>query len=268
MRRSVAVAILTIFVFAPFSLFAQQSTPSATPPQRDPQAVSVLQQSFAAMGGALPADSVATGTISLVEGSSTPQGTISISTRGIDQSLEDITLPNDHRIVVYSRLAAAETRAGKTKVTSLELALSSQTPDFPLPLVAWALNSPDAAVSYVGLEQVNGESFHHIRVWNAFASNPVLQSRAEFSMRDIWIDATRFLPRKMSYLRRLAAGAIPRIPVEVSYTDYQQVSGILYPFQIQKNFNGTPWATIVITGVKLNTGLSDSDFPVTAGGAL
>jgi hypothetical protein len=268
MRRSFAVAFLVVLSALPFSLFAQQSTQTATPPQRDPQAVSVLQQSFAAMGGALPADSVATGTVTLVEGSSTPEGTISISTRGIDQSIENITLPNDQRIVVYSRLAAAETRAGKTKVAPLELALSSQTPDFPLPLIAWALTSPDASTSYVGLEQVNGESFHHIRIWNALASIPTMQSRAEFSIRDIWIDATRFLPRKISYLRREAGGSVPRIPVEVSYTDYQQVSGILYPFQIQKNFNGTPWATIVITGVKLNTGLSDSNFPVTAGGAL
>ena len=158
MRRSLTVATLVILFALPLSLLAQQSSQSATPPQRDQQAVSVLQQSFAAMGGALPADSVATGTVTLVEGSSTTEGTIRVATRGPDQSIEDITLPNDRRVVVYSRLAAAETRAGTTKVARLELAASSQTPDFPLPLIAWALTSPDAATSYVGLEQVNGES--------------------------------------------------------------------------------------------------------------
>jgi hypothetical protein len=148
------------------------------------------------------------------------------------------------------------------------LSLSSQTSDFPLPLVAWALSSPDASASYVGLEQVNGESLHHIRIWKAFADNPALQSRAEFSIRDIWIDSIRFLPRKVSYVRRVAGGSVPRIPVEVFFMNYQEVSGILYPFEIRKNFNGTPWATIIISTVRLNAGLGDSDFSVTAGGAL
>jgi hypothetical protein len=267
MRRSLTVAFLAVLSVLPFSLFAQQSTQTATPPQRDQQAVAVLQQSFAAMGGALPADSVATGTVTLVEGSSTTEGTIRVATRGPDQSLEDITLPDDRRTVVYSRLAAAETRAGITKAARLELAASSQTPDFPLPLIAWALTSPDASTSYVGLEQVNGESVHHIRIWNAFASNTALKSLAEFSIRDIWIDSTKFLPRKIAYLRRTAGGAVPRIPVAVSFTDFQSVSGVLYPFLIQKNFNGTPWLTITISSVKLNTGLTDTDFPVSAGGA-
>jgi len=267
MRRFLAVAILVLLSSSPAALIAQQLSQAATAPTRDQQAVAVLRQSFAAMGGALPADSVATGTVTLVEGSRTEEGTIRIATRGPDQSVEDITTPSDHRIVVYSRLAAAETKGGNQKTSRLELAASSQTPDFPLPLIAWALASPDAAASYVGLEQVNGESLHHIRIWNAFASNAALKTLAEFSVRDIWIDNRRFLPRRISCLRREAGGAVPRIPVDVFFTDFQSVSGVLYPFLIHKNFNGTPWLTITISTVKLNTGLSDTDFPVSAGGA-
>jgi hypothetical protein len=266
MRRPFAVTLLVFLSALPLSLLAQQSTNTAAAPTRDQRAVSVLQQSFAAMGNTLPADSVATGTVTIVEGSSTKEGTIRVATRGPDQSLEDITLPTDHRVVVYSRLAAAETRGGKTKVATLELAASSQTPDFPLPLISWALNSTDAATSYIGLETVNGESLHHIRIWNAFASNSALTPLSEFYIRDIWIDNLRFLPRKIAYLRRESGGGVPRIPVAVFFADYNEVSGILYPFQIQKNFNGTPWTTITITNVTLNNGLTDTDFPVSAGG--
>jgi len=268
MRRSPAVALFVVLLVLPVALIAQQANQTVTAPTRDPQAVAVLQKAFAAMGNALPADSVATGTVTIVEGSSKDDGTIRIATRSHDQSVEDITLPNDHRVVVYSRLAAAETRGGKTKTVSLELSLSSQTPDFPLPLVEWALNSPDAAVSYAGLELLDGESMHHIRIWNAFASIPALQSRSEFSIRDIWIDPGRFLPRKISYHRRDGGRAVPRIPLEVFFTDYHAIGGILYPFLIEKNFNGTPWTTITITNVKLNTGLSDADFPLPTGGAF
>jgi hypothetical protein len=58
----------------PASQQAAQS-PSAAP-VRDPQAVAALRQAFAAMGGRLPADTVATGTITIVEGSRTETGTI------------------------------------------------------------------------------------------------------------------------------------------------------------------------------------------------
>lgn len=266
MRHSLAVAVLSFLSVIPVSVLAQQGVQLPTAPARDQQAVVVLQQSFAAMGRTLPTDSVATGTITLVEGSRTEEGTIRITSRSHDQSLEDITTPTDHRVIVYSRLAAAETKAGKTKAASLELSLNSQTPDFPLPLVAWALASPDAAVSYVGLEQVNGESVHHIRVWNSFATRPEFRSLAEFSVRDIWIDGARFLPRKIAYHRREAGGAVPRIPVETFFEDYKSIGGVSYPFLIKKNLNGTPWATITISTVTLNTGLSDTDFPLSVGG--
>jgi len=267
MRRSPAYTILAFLFLLPVSLLAQQTPQTAKAPVRDQQAIAVLQQSFAAMGRTLPADSLATGTVTIVEGSNTHEGTIRITTRGHDQSLEDITTSTDHRIVVYSRLSATETKGGKTVAASFELSASSQSPDFPLPFIAWALTSPDAGAVYVGLEELNGEQLHHIRIYNAFASIPALQSASEFTIRDVWIDANRFHPRKIAYQRRRAGGAVPRIPVEVFFADYRNVGGVLYPFQIQKNLNGTPWTTITISAVQFNTGLSDTDFPVSVGGA-
>src|SRR5216684_2271312 len=130
MRRSQFVLVFVlIFSILPASLSAQQSTQTVQVPTRDQQAVTVLGQALAAMGNMLPADSVATGTITIVEGARTQEGTIRIATRGQDQSVEHITTPNEERVVVYSHLAATETRGGKTKASSLELAASSQTPD-------------------------------------------------------------------------------------------------------------------------------------------
>ena len=48
----------------------------STTPTRDPQAISILQQSVKSMGGVLPADSVAMGNIQTIAGSETTQGTI------------------------------------------------------------------------------------------------------------------------------------------------------------------------------------------------
>jgi hypothetical protein len=264
MRRSLTVAFL-VFLFAlPASLLAQQSVQTPAPPPRDQQAVAVLQQCFAAMGGALPADSVATGTVTIIEGSRTEEGTLRVATRGSDQSVEDITTPNDHRVVVYSRLSAAQTSDGATKLLSFAASATSHSPDSPLPLIAWALSSPDAAMSYVGLESADGQAFHHIRLWNTLASIPQLQPFVEFTVKDLWIPTSTGLPLKLAYEKREGGGSSPRIRMEISYSDYQPFGGVLYPTQIQKKFNGMVWTTIHISNVTLNTGLKDTDFPTPA----
>jgi outer membrane lipoprotein-sorting protein len=262
MRRSLVIVFLTVFFGLPISLLAQQSTQTATTPARDPQAVAVLQQSFAAMGKTLPADSVATGTVTIVEGSRTEEGTIRVATRGPDQSIEDITTSSDHRVVVYTQLLAAETKAGATKLLSFEASATSQAPDFPLAIIAWALTDPDAAMTYVGLEPLNGQQTHHIRIWNTLNSIPQLQPYAEFTVMNIWIDPSSGLVQKLAYEKREGSGSSPRSRMEIFYSEYQNFGGILYPTQIQKNLNGVLWTTIHISNVTLNTGLKDSDFPL------
>lgn len=264
MRRSFAVAILIIISALPDSLIAQQSAQTATAPTRDPQAIGVLRQALAAMGGSLPADSVATGTVTIIEGSRTEEGTIRVATRGPDQSVEDITTPGDRRVLVYSRLSGAQTSAGATRLLSFEAAATSHSSDSPLPLIAWALTSPDAAMSYVGLESANGQTFHHLRMWNTLTSVPQLQPSAASTAKDMWIAASTGLPLKLAYEKREGGGSSPRLRMEISYSGYQPFGGVLFPTQIQKKFNGMVWTTIQISTVTLNNGLTDSDFPTPA----
>jgi len=232
------------------------------PPQRDPQAVAILQQTFTAMGGHVPADSVATGSIELVEGSKTERGTIRILTRGLDQSAEHIQTPGGYQAVIYSRIQANALLGAEVKVFTLELASSSQSPNFPLLVLAAAVNNPDSAFQYVGIEAVGTARAHHIRFWNTFSSTPKLAHLAAFSAKNIWIDISSGLPIKLAYDRRAGGGAEPRIPMEVHYSDYRNVGGVLYPFLLETSCNGTPWTTTRISSVNLNTGLSEAAFSV------
>ncbi len=214
------------------------------------------------MGGIVPADSLGTGTVTLVAGSKTETGTIHILTRGVDQSLEEIQTSEGRRATIYSRGMADEFEGTSAKSLQLELVVTSQSPDFPLPLLAATLNDPDSAARYVGLESLDGTPTHHVRFWKAFARHPKLQHVAEFSAKDLWLDAASGLPRKLAYVRRAASGAEPGIPLEVLYSDYRNVGGVLYPYRIEKSLNGTPWATISIANVVFNSGLTDTNFPV------
>src|SRR4029077_4593425 len=150
---------------------AAQTQTTATTPTQDPQAVAVLRQSVVAMGTTTPSDSTATGTITTVAGSLTENGTITILTRRMDQTSEQIQTPHGWTIV-YSQ-GQASTVSGSTPTTlPIERAVTSECAFFPLVLLANALNNADTAYKYVGLETLNGASAHHIQFWNSFASTP------------------------------------------------------------------------------------------------
>src|SRR2546429_7725110 len=86
--HSSLVLFISLAVTSP--LFPRQfATTTQSSPQRDPQAVALLQASVASMG-ILPADSVATGTLTISAGSSIETGKIRILTRGTDQTSEEI----------------------------------------------------------------------------------------------------------------------------------------------------------------------------------
>lgn len=237
-----------------------------TPP-RDARALTVIQQSLAAMGGTVPPGSLAIGTVHLVEGSLEETGTIRILTRGANQSREEFRTGRGLQGRVYSSGLAASLFDHGAYPVSLELAATSQSSCFPLVLIAGAFNNPDFAFEYVGEENQNGILTHRIRFWNTFASDPKLQPLADLTVKDLWIDAATALPRKLSYEEQDARGHAARFANGAIYSDYRNIGGIIYPFLIERIFNGTPWATIRIENVSLSPTLSDSDFDVRGGGA-
>jgi hypothetical protein len=131
-------------------------------------------------------------------------------------------------------------------------------------VISGILANPDACYQYVGLEDINGVPSQHIRVWNSFNSIANMRFLSAFTTLDFWLDAASGLPSQVSFVSRSGGGATPKIPITVSYSKYQNVTGILYPNEIQESINGTLWATITIESVVFNSGLSDASFPVTA----
>lgn len=243
------VLVTFAIAFLPLLLIAQH---------RDSKAIAVLNQSVLAMGGSAPSDSAATGQIALSAGSKEEVGTIRVLTRGTDQSLVEVTT-DERRTIVYSRGHAVEKHGLNARKLQLELAMAGQAIEFPLPLLVRALAEDDVSVTYVGLEQIDGISAHHIRFAKSFVGRE-FQSLTELSRRDLWIDAATGLPKKLSYEIRSARGASAAIPVEVWFSDFRVFGEVLYPTSVIKHLNGTPWAVVRIESVVLNAGLSDADF--------
>jgi len=265
-KAVLSVALGFLFSIPMFGRQVADSTQTPTTVQRDPQAVAILHKALSAVGGSVPADSVATGTVTIVAGTKTENGTIRILTRGTDQTSEQIQLSDARQnSVIYSRGRANEVLSGAVKPASMELSASSQSPAFPLPLLLAAFNNADVSIQYIGEEILNGSSVYHLRFFNTYASNQGLQPLSDFTTRDLWVDAVTGLPQKLGYLRRDGGGAaVPQIRMEIFYSDWRTANGVAYPYRIEKSWNGTPWTTISIQNVVFQTGLTDSDFPVSS----
>jgi hypothetical protein len=215
------------------------------------------------MGGVAPPDSTANGDVTLVAGSLEDSGTVTILTKGTAETAEEFSLSQEGSLeTIYSSGSAARVQGTTTTALPAELAATSQCPDFPLPLLVGALNNPDFSFQYIGAETVDGQSAYHVRFWNTYSSDSALSELSAFTARDIWLSASTALPLRLAWDRRAAGGSAPRIPMQVDYGKYTNMGGILYPFDIKKSKDGTPWITVTIQSVKFNTGLTDTDFPV------
>jgi len=214
-----------------------------------------------AIFGSVPSDSTASGSVSITAGADVQSGSIQVQTRGTDQSLEQVITGEDSSQTAFSHgYVITSGKNAKKKIGSLELAASSQSAIFPLPLLTAIVTISDTAYKYIQIEPISGISCHHIRTWNTFASQPDFQYLSSFTVRDIWISTSTYLPVKIAYSLRAGTGATPTSSVEVFYSNYKTLGGIQYPFQISESLNGTPWIDISISTVSFNTGLTDSTF--------
>lgn len=266
MRINVPVIAASLLLVVSSSAHAPQTpqapTSTGTAVQRDAQAVTLLQQSIAAFGPVQPSDSTATGSVTITAGSSTTQGTVTVMTRGSAETSVQFQMPSDSWSVIYSSGQANKVEASATTVMPLELSASYQSFYFPLAYLSGVLSNSDYSIQYIGQETIGSSAAIHIQVQDTFNSVPYFQFLAPFTLSDIWLDLTTSLPVKIAMIRRFGGGGALSYPMAVTYSNYQIVSGVKYPFTIQEYVTGTVWATTAIQSVAFNTGLTDSNFPL------
>jgi hypothetical protein len=259
MNRWSAFLAATVLCMPGVAVKSQTSVANAVP--RDAQAIAAMVNAISTMGPS-PSDSVATGAVKLTVGGKSEAGTVTIRTRGLTETSETIQTPSGTQVFVYADGDGSENLNNGPKVRSLELAVSSQSAMFPLPLLANSYADTGTAIQFVGSETLSAIAVYHIRSWKDYSSIPYMRHLTKFSQREIWINQKTWLPLKISYDRRTANGAEAAIHVDVVFSDYNNVNGFMYPFQITKSLNGSVWATITIERVNFNTGLTAADFPV------
>ena len=159
------LSLLLILSSSP-RLSSQQST---TPPQRDPQAVAVLQNSIAKMGGSAAVanvtDAVVTGSVAPTSGSSAKSGTFKWETAGAEYRY-DFQLGATTQSFLSGHGQPANIHNGAVSALSPQIALSNSALHLPPLVLASAIANNMLSVVLGGKTTVNGSPAIKVRIFS------------------------------------------------------------------------------------------------------
>lgn len=132
---------------------------------------------------------------------------------------------------------------------------------WPQLFLARDLADTTSDVEYIGSETQNGAQVQHVRVTrheNTFARPELNRTRY-----DVYLDPSTGLVLGVEFLRRAPANLRMFIPVQLRFSDYRSVAGLMIPFQIAEYVRGQLHNQTQITTFQVNQGAQLSDFTVT-----
>lgn len=252
--------------FLALSLFfpAYQSAPSS-PPQRDSQAITILNQVISAAGGSAAINAVqdvtASGTVTFNWAGQQVVGSATIKGRGIGQFRLEATLPSGLQTWTVRDGQAFMKDASGTATPASFHAPTFENLVFPLQIAVTALQDTTIGLVYVGMETTNGGEVHHIRVIRPVTgnANPTdVEGRA--ATTDVFIDSNTLQATSLSGVAFMKERVGVTCPREIQYSNYQAAKGILVPFSITELIAGQQTFNIQLSQVSFNSSLTDSDF--------
>jgi hypothetical protein len=229
----------------------------------DPRAVSLAQQSVAALtGGQAVGDVTLNANVTSIIGPDTETGTAVFRGKGLSESRVDLNLSGgtiSEARNVPTKLTGAWNKNGGTPVPQVgHNTVTDASWFFPaLSSLAQSAN-PNYLFKYLGQVQHNGVSTQHIQVsLSAVAGAPFLP---RLSATDFYLSTANFLPLAVDFNVHPDNDMNKDIPVEILFANYQTVTGVKVPFHFQKLLNGSVVLDATVTGAAMNTGVPDTTF--------
>lgn len=117
-----------------------------------------------------------------------------------------------------------------------------------------ALLAPALSVTDLGVGELDSGSYRHLQAAAALPDVPsdLAPSISQWSTTDIGLDPSTLLPTVLSYAVRPDSGAATPVAIEVRYSNYQRVSGVMIPFSIERYVNGSLQLDIEIASAQIN----------------
>jgi hypothetical protein len=82
----------------------------------------------------------------------------------------------------------------------------------------------------------------------------------QLSAEDIYLSTSTYLPVALVFQTHPDSDALTNILIEIDFSNYQSINGVLIPLSVRKYLNGSLFLDITIQSAVLNSGLSQSAF--------
>jgi hypothetical protein len=277
MTRPVLV-LLGILFAAGFARAQTTTIATPLPIERDPQAVTLANQSLQAMAGvAALQDATVQATATWVAGSDEETGSATLEAKGSQESRMTLYLSQGQRQEVRSSPLAVVASApsppgawagpdGSWHALALHNCWTDASWFFPAFTLQTALNDPTVSLIYIGPDSLDSAPAIHLVLYHNVLSQQAGASTVmqRLSTMHVYLDTTSLLPVGMVFNTHPDHDAGLNIPVEVHFSDYKAISGVQVPMHIQKFLQGSLLLDLWVTGAQINSGLTDSAFTVPA----
>lgn len=240
-----------------------------SPGVKDTTAFGVLSQMAAATGWSqltVPRDAVATGTVTRYRGEVQDTVGITLKVKGYRQYRTEVQEAASVTTTIVSGDRAAVLKPEGIQSIPSHAALSMRPLVFPFLSDLAAATNPNVILTYLGVENIRGESAYRIEITRQPTSDdPIGEAERRAGPLTVWVSATSGLPVQIEY-PRIANDNPTAVHRRTRYlSDYRRVGGLAIPFRQEELVNGKPLFTLQLTQVQFNVGLSDSDFAIPAG---
>lgn len=237
------------------------------PSQRDPQAVAILQASYLALGGAtqlLPTRLSAVGTHTVFSGASSASYPIRLMALGADKIRWETDLPGGTVTSIIRGHGGWIQDTDGTTVLSVADTVGQAVENLPLLALANWANSPNTLVSFVSTESLDGAIVYHISLTDSRDPNASPDSDSEKILRNVK-RCDLYVNQQTNLLARLRYSEHPgdwrrSIPVDLVFSDYRSVSGLLFPFVLTRYRSGQMSSQTQLQSVVLNPPVKDDLF--------
>jgi hypothetical protein len=230
----------------------------------DPLAVTLAQQSLAALsGGATISDVTLGANVISIAGSDNETGKGTLWAKGTSESRVDLSLSggtrSDVRNVANGAPVGAWAKNGQPSTPYASHNCWTDAAWFFPALSALSHNAnPNYIFSYIGQEQHGGVITQHIQVFQVPAQGPKPAQR--LSIMDFYLSPVSSLPLAIGFKVHPDDDMNTDIPVEIDFANYQLVTGFQVPFHFQRILNGEVVLDVTVTSAVFNSSLPESLF--------
>jgi hypothetical protein len=256
MRRSLPTLLMFLFIF-PLAALAQQGPP------RDPQAMAVLRNALAVLGGQSAAaiqDTVVQATLTPPPNQGGGSGTATFKTKGT-KIRSDASSGGRTATAIFNNGREFRSNGQGMSPAHSANADHKRIEHLPALMLLQELARNDFSAAYVGQESLEGHTVQHIRLFRVSIRNVAVDAQlTKNSELNIFVDTQTSQVVKISFPYVSENDWRQTLPMEIYYDDYRVTNGIVVPFHQRYFFNGEPAGELQFTAVAVNQGIPDSVF--------